>query len=88
VIRMFNIGLDTFVMADKVKSIVKYDSAKIKKDVARIREENIPGTLIDGTKHKPIRTVVILDDNTHILSALTPDTLLKRLNDLAGGKDE
>jgi len=83
-----NTGLDTYVVVGKVKAIVKYDTVKIKKDIVMLREENRPGTLIDGTKHKAIKSVVIMDDNTHVLSMLTPDTLLKRLYELTGGKDE
>ena len=84
---MLNIGNGTVLMAAKVNAIVKFDSVRIKKEVSRLRESEDNGKLIDATKHKAIKSVIIMDNGIYALSNLTSDTLVKRLAELMGGKD-
>lgn len=51
-------------------------------------EWTIPGKLIDATKRKPVKSVLILMNGTHVLSVLSAETLAKRMSDLNGGNDE
>lgn len=86
--RMLAVGNSTYAFADKVAVITNYDSARIKKEVAVLREEKSCGRLIDASKHKTVKAVIILENGTYILSNLAPETLVKRLTELSGGKNE
>lgn len=83
--KMVAVGNNTFVFADKIVVITNYESAKIKKEVAAMRES---GKLIDASKHKTVKAVVILENGTYILSNLFPETLVRRFEGLMGGSDE
>jgi len=86
---MLAVGNGTYVFAEKVAVITKFESAKIKKEIAGLRgsEEN-SSKLIDASKHKTVKSVIVLENGTHILSNLAPETLVKRLADLSGGENE
>jgi len=84
---MLNIGNGTFVAANKVNVVVKFDSVRIKKEVGRLRDGEESSKLIDASKHKTVKSVIIMDNGTHALSNLSPETLVKRLAEL-GGTDE
>lgn len=85
---MLNVGNGSFAFARKVNVITRYDYAKIKKEVSLLREGTNSSKLIDASKRKTVKSVIILDDGTHILSTISPETLVKRLSELTGGKDE
>lgn len=86
--KMLGVGNNTYVFARKITIISNYDAVKTKKDVAILRESGQSGMLVDASKHKTVRSVVVLDNGTHILSNLSPETLVKRLEDMIGGNDE
>lgn len=85
---MLNIGNGTFVTAKKINAITKFDSAKIRKEVAKLRDGDDGSKLVDASKHKVVKAVVIMENGTHVLSNLTPETLVRRLGELTGGQDE
>lgn len=74
-----------YVPIEKIKVILPYESTRVKKDIVALREEAGSGKLIDATKHKPIKTVVVLDDGTFILCTYTAETLAKRYKETQGG---
>lgn len=78
---MLNTGFGTYVAANRVKAMVKYETAKIKKDVARLKENDASGVLLDCTRHNTAKTVIILDDNTHVLCAIGIETMVKRIEE-------
>ncbi len=86
-IPMLNTGYGTYISADKIKAITGFDSARVKKEVGRLRETN-GALLIDSTKHKTIKSVVILDDGTHVLCSISQETLVRRLSNITGGNNE
>ena len=62
-----------------IDAIVSPDSAPIKRIV---QEERDKGSLIDATYGRRTRAVLIMDSGHVILSALTPETLNTRLNQM------
>ena len=82
---LFQLGFDHYVPIEKIKVILPYESTRVKKDIVALREEAGTGKLIDATKHKPIKTVVVLDDGTFILCTYTAETLAKRYKETQGG---
>ena len=85
---MVAVGNNTFVFADKIVVITGYESSKMKKEVLALRESEHSGKLIDASKHKAVKAVVILENGTHILSTLSPETLVRRFEGLMGGYNE
>lgn len=86
--RMLPVGNSTYVSVEKIVAIVKFDSVKIKKEIATLRESENSYKLIDSTKRKQVKAVLILENGTHILSCLLPETLVKKLSGLKGDYNE
>ena len=78
-IRLVNIGFGNMVAAHRVVSMVSPESAPIKRIIQDVRER---GNLIDATFGRRTRTVIVMDSGHVILSALTPETLNTRLNQM------
>ena len=86
-IPMLNTGYGTYVSALKVKAITGFDTVRVKKEVGRLRELD-GALLIDSTRHKTVKSVIILDDGTHVLCSISQETLIKRLSNITGGENE
>ena len=72
------IGHGNYVSINRVVSIVYPDSAPIKRQMARLREED---RLVDVTCGKPTRALILLDDGRGVLSTLHPETIANRADD-------
>jgi hypothetical protein len=80
-LRMLNIGYGNVVAAPRVVSVVSPQSAPMK----RLREQaEKRGKLIDATQGRRTRSILILDTDHIVLSAVNPETILVRL---ASGED-
>ena len=64
------------ISAGRLVAIVSPDSAPIKRLVQEARDR---GTLIDATYGRRTRSVLIMDNDHLVLSALQPDTVASRL---------
>lgn len=75
---MINIGFGNVVAADRVVCVVAPGSSPIKKlkDAARDR-----GKLIDASHGRRTRAVLITDSDHVVLSAVSLDTIVQRLNE-------
>ena len=78
-LKLLNIGFGNMVAAHRVVSMVSPESAPIKRIIQDVRER---GNLIDATFDRRTRTVIVMDSGHVILSALTPETLNTRLNQM------
>ena len=67
-----NIGFGNIVMTSRIVAIVTPDSAPIKRLIADARTTK---RLIDATYGRRTRSVFIMDNNTIILSTITPETI-------------
>lgn len=85
---MLNTGNSTYVIAQNINVITNFDSVRMKKEIARLRAGEENSKLIDATKHKAAKSVVIMENGVLVLSSLSPETLVKRLAELAGGEHE
>ena len=73
--QLVNIGFGNIVNFEKVISIINPDSAPAKRLVQSAKEEE---RIIDGTQGRKTKSIIILETNHIILSALQPDTLSGR----------
>ena len=74
--KLINIGFGNMISAGRLIAIVSPDSAPIKRMVQEARDR---GTLIDATYGRRTRSVLIMDNDHLVLSALQPDTVASRL---------
>ena len=74
--KLINIGFGNMISAGRLVAIVSPDSAPIKRMVQEARDR---GTLIDVTYGRRTRSVLIMDNDHLVLSALQPDTVASRL---------
>ena len=74
--RFINIGFGNVVAAQRILAVLSPDSAPIKRMVQEARDR---GTLIDATYGRRTRSVLIMDNDHLVLSALQPDTVASRL---------
>ena len=72
---LVNIGFGNLVNAQKVVAVVNPDAAPIKRLVQNARETQ---SVIDATQGRRTKSVLIMETDQIILSAMQPDTIGKR----------
>ncbi|MDK2918317.1 MAG: extracellular matrix regulatory protein [Candidatus Petromonas sp.] len=77
--RLANIGFGNVVSTNRIIAIVKPESAPIKRIIQEAREQ---GKLIDATYGRKTRAVLICDSDHLILSAVQPETMAQRFNNV------
>lgn len=72
---LLNIGYGNIVVASRVIAIVAPSAAPMK----RLRDEAAGrGKLIDSTQGRRTRSIIVMDDDHVILSAINPETIAAR----------
>lgn len=72
---MINIGFGNFVNAQKVVAVVNPDAAPIKRLVQNARELQ---KVIDATQGRRTKSVLVMETEQIVLSAMQPDTVARR----------
>ena len=85
--KLINIGFGSMVAANRLLAIVAPDSAPIKRVVQEARER---GMLIDASYGRKTKSVILMDTDHVILSAIPTETIYARWMDKqeAEGEDE
>ena len=73
--KLINIGFGNMVSASRLVAIVSPESAPIKRIIQEAKDR---GMLIDASYGRATKTVILMDTDHVILSALTPDVLSSR----------
>ena len=73
--KLINIGFGSLVAAERILSVLEPESAPIKRVVQEARER---GMLIDASYGRKTKSVLLMDTDHVILSALTPEMLADR----------
>ena len=73
--KLINIGFGSMLAAGRILAVVAPDSAPIKRVVQEARER---GMLIDASYGHKTQSVILMDTDHVILSALTPETISDR----------
>ena len=76
--KLIGIGFGSMLAAQRVLAIMDPDSAPIKRVVAEAKER---GMLIDASYGRATKSVILMDTDHVILSALTTETLSARWED-------
>ncbi len=80
---LINVGFGNIVNLDRVIAIVNSDSAPAKRTVKNAKAQ---GVAIDATHGRKAKSVIVMENNQIVLSALTPETLFQRSDDRSGEK--
>ena len=83
--KLINIGFGSMVAANRVLSILEPDSAPIKRIIQEAKDR---GMLIDASYGRATKTVILMDTDHVILSAITPDVLSERWLDKQDNEGE
>ncbi len=76
--KLINIGFGNMISSSRLLSIVSPDSAPIKRMVQEAKDR---GMLIDATYGRRTRSVIVMDTDHVILSAILPETIANRSQD-------
>ena len=83
--KLINIGFGSMVAAGRILSMLAPDSAPIKRVVQEAKDR---GMLIDASYGRATKTVILMDTDHVIPSALTPDVLTSRWLDKQDNEGE
>lgn len=73
--KLLNIGFGNLVQADKIIAIVSPDSAPVKRIIQESKDRSM---CIDATYGRRTRSVIIMDSDHVVLSAIQPETVADR----------
>lgn len=76
--QLINIGFGNLVSAHRLVAVVSPDSAPIKRMVQEGKEQ---GILIDASYGRKTRSVLVMDNDHLVLSALEPEEIGQRLRE-------
>lgn len=74
--KFVNIGFGNMVSSQRVLAVVNADSAPVKRLIQQAREKNL---LIDATFGRKTNSVVVMDSDTVVLSALSSEKISARM---------
>lgn len=83
--KLLNIGFGSMLSQERVLSILAPDSAPIKRVTQEAKDR---GMLIDASYGRKTKSVILMDTDHVILSALTPETLTARWSDSEAADEE
>jgi len=83
--KLINIGFGSMIAAGRMLAVLEPDSAPIKRVIQEARDRAM---LIDASYGRKTKSVILMDTDHVILSALTPEVLLGRWQDKQTDMDE
>ena len=83
--KLMNIGFGSMIAASRLLAMVAPDSAPIKRLIQEARDR---GMLIDASYGHKTKTVLLMDTDHVILSAVAPETLSARWTAKDGEQEE
>jgi regulator of extracellular matrix RemA (YlzA/DUF370 family) len=82
---VLNVGFYNYVLTDKIVALVSSESAPIRRLIQSLRKS---GNLIDATHGRKTKSIVFTTGDVVVLSAISQETLAKRLTSGDYGSDE
>ncbi len=80
--RLINIGFGNTVMAGRIVAVVNPKSSPMRKLREEARQRQM---LVDATEGRRTRSIVVLDSNHVVLSAVHPETIAQRIQPAGSG---
>ena len=80
-----HVGFGNMIVAERIVAIIQPASSPVK----RLKEEaRAAGRLIDATKGRKTRAIIVTDSNHVLLSAIQPETNVNRISEGDSADDE
>ena len=76
--QLVNIGFGSLISVERLIAVVAPDAATVKRLVQEARDR---GMLIDATYGRKTRSVILMDTDHVVLSAIPPETVAERAGD-------
>lgn len=73
---VLNVGFYNFVLTDKIIALVSTESAPMRRLIQNLRKD---GTVIDATHGRRTKSIIFTSGSSIVLSAISQETLAKRL---------
>lgn len=73
--KLIHVGFGNIVNTEKIVAIVSPEAAPIKRMVQKAKED---GSSIDATAGRKTKSVLVMENNQIVLSALLPETIAGR----------
>ena len=75
---LVHVGFGNMIVAERFVAIIQPSSSPVK----RLKEEaRDAGRLIDATKGRKTRAIIVTDSNHVLLSAIQPETIVNRISE-------
>lgn len=74
---VLNVGFYNYVLTDKIVALVSSESAPMRRLIQSLRKS---GSLIDATQGRRTKSIIFTNGSQVILSAISQETLAKRLS--------
>jgi extracellular matrix regulatory protein A len=74
--RLLSVGFENFIVAERVTAVLGCHSAPLRR---LIQEYRASSRLVDATQGRRMRALLVRDSGHLVASALTPETLARRL---------
>ena len=82
---LVHVGFGNMIVAERIVAIIQAASSPVK----RLKEEaRAAGRLIDATKGRKTRAIIVTDSNHVLLSAIQPETIVNRISEGDSADDE
>ena len=82
---LVHVGFGNMIVAERIVAIIQPASSPVK----RLKEEaRAAGRLIDSTKGRKTRAIIVTDSNHVLLSAIQPETIVNRISEGDSADDE
>ena len=82
--KLINVGFGNLVSDERIVSIVLPESAPVKRIAQEARDN---GMLIDATYGRKTKSVIVMDSEHVVLSALSPESIAQRHGDIVFEED-
>lgn len=82
---VINVGFYNFVLTDKIVALVSTESAPMRRLIQTMRKD---GTVIDATHGRRTKSIIFTTGEAVVLSAISQETLAKRLQSGEAVTDE
>ena len=79
--KLINIGFGSMIMDERLLAVLEPDSAPIKRVIQEARDRAM---LIDASYGRKTKSVLLMDTDHVILSAMTPDVIYARWTEKQG----
>ena len=79
--KLVNIGFGNIINVGKVVAIIRPEAAPVKRMVQNAKDQ---GSCIDATCGRKCKAVIVTEQGQIVLSALLPETIANRVNQMEG----